>query len=85
MKTALQVKEKMLQVDYGDLDPNPLWTTMTRQRIPVKNMVDTHLLNIIRVLHGRSPIGTRWVGTDERRAWWIEVLTNEAKRRGLLL
>ena len=59
------------------------WTTRERQRVRVYDMADSHLLNTIRVLRGKSPLKTRWSGDPVRRREWLNVMANEAYRRGL--
>jgi hypothetical protein len=46
-------------------------------------MTDSHLLNTIRVLRGKSPIGTTFKCDDVLRREWLNVMANEAYARGL--
>ena len=76
--------------DGGDVDPEPLtrdsiWTTKDKQRVPICCMTDSHLLNTINVLRGKSPIGTKFICDDVRRREWLNVMTNEAYARGLTI
>lgn len=61
------------------------WVTKEHKRIRVYEMEDSHLLNSIRVLRGKSPIGTIWSGDNVRRREWLNVMANEAYARGLSL
>ena len=64
---------------------DPIWVTRDGLRVPVSQMDDRHLLNTIRVLRGHSPIGTTFRCDDVTRRDWINVMANEAYKRGLLL
>ena len=47
-----------------------IWRTQTGKRIAVKDLSDSHLLNIIRCFREMSPLGTKVapsVGPDRRR------------------
>lgn len=64
--------------DLEDYDPTiykdyTIWTTRNGRKIPVKDMSDRHLLNIINMLEGND------LSSVEER--WLEVLTNEYKSR----
>ena len=72
----------------GLTDPEPIsrdsvWTTKDLKRIPIYRMTDDHLLNTIRVLRGKSPLGTTWSGDAVRRRDWLNAMANEAYARGL--
>lgn len=74
--------------DQDDLEPlsrESIWTTKDKQRIPVYQMKDSHLLNTIRVLQGKSPLGTTWSGDAICRREWLNVMANEAYARGLTI
>lgn len=63
-----------------------IWTTATGRRVAIKDMEDSHLLNIIRCFRDMSPHGTRVAPTDPAmRRHWVNALANEAYRRGLTL
>jgi len=66
---------------YGDV----IWRTRIGEEIPVKELRSSHLLNIVRMLKGQSPHGTTFRCDDITRHNWIQILTLEAERRGLLL
>lgn len=67
------------------LSGDVIWTTRERERIAVKNMESSHILNVIRMLKGESPRGTTYRCDDLTRANWIEIMSIEAEKRGLLL
>jgi hypothetical protein len=71
------------ELEEEPLSSDSIWTTKERQRIPIYKMGDSHLLNTIRVLRGKSPIGTTWSGDNVRRREWLNVMANEAYSRGL--
>lgn len=60
-----------------------VWTTRDGKRIAIKDMEDSHLVNTIRVLKGESPIGTRFNTDPVTRRQLLNVMCNEAYRRGL--
>ncbi len=60
-----------------------VWVTQERERVPVVEMTDKHLLCTIRMLRGRSPHGTTWHARPATKQKWLDVLTEEAYRRGL--
>lgn len=61
------------------------WRTMTGEHVRIFAMSDQHLLNAIRVLRNRSPIGTRVVMDDVRRREWSNAMASEAYARGLTI
>lgn len=73
----------------GLLDPEPItrdseWVTRDKKRVRIYEMEDPHLLNTIRVLRGKSPVGTTLTFFDERlRREWLNAMANEAYARGL--
>jgi hypothetical protein len=72
----------------GAYDPEPItrdsvWITKEKRHIPIREMDDHHLLNTIRVLRGKSPIGTRLVIDAVHRCEWLNAMANEAYSRGL--
>lgn len=73
------------QHDEEPLTADSIWVTRDKQRISVRQMTDSHLLNTIRVLRGKSPIGTRFITDPVRRRAWLNVMANEVYARGLTL
>lgn len=73
------------QQDGPEITRESLWRMRDAQEVYVKDMENEHLLNTIRMLQGRSPIGTVFGVVISRRRAWISVMTNEAYRRGLEL
>ena len=67
----------------GPLSRESPWRCKDGAVVFVKDMTDGHLLNTIRVLQGKSPHGTTYKTTEERRKEWTQVMCNEAYRRGL--
>jgi hypothetical protein len=62
------------------------WTTREGIRIHIYDLEDSHLLNIIRCLRGKSPEGTTMMTWDPiRKRDWLNVLANEVYRRGLTI
>jgi hypothetical protein len=59
------------------------WTTREGVVIPIVDLADSHLVNIINMLNHQSPIGTRYHTTAERRTMWLAIINAEAQRRGL--
>lgn len=68
-----------------ELSRESIWRCMDGRRVAIKDMTDSHLLNTIRVLDDRSPVGTVYKCTPERRRQYLNVMANEAYRRGLEL
>jgi hypothetical protein len=55
-----------------------LWRTMDGRVLAVKDMEDSHILNIIRCIRGMSPEGTKVnCGGPTRRREWLNMLANE--------
>lgn len=80
--------EELWWMDDEDYDPEPItrdseWVTRDKKRVPICKMDDSHLLNTIRVLRGKSPVGTTWSGDSVRRREWLNAMANEAYARGL--
>lgn len=61
------------------------WRTKDGKKVQVGLMEDSHLLNTITMLRGRSPIGTKFTTSDVRRRMWLNVMANEAYSRGLTI
>ena len=57
------------------------WRTREGRRVRIADMDDHHLLATIRVLRGKSPIGTTVTVDDVRRRDWINAMANEVYRR----
>lgn len=75
-----------LKADLPDLTvQDPIWRTKDGVDVAVSEMDDSHLLNTVRVLRGISPHGTTFSTTLARRRRWVDVMANEAYRRGLKL
>lgn len=56
------------------------------KRIPVHELEDSHLLNIIRCFRNKSPHDTQVFPRDAvQRREWLNMLANEAYSRGLNL
>lgn len=68
-----------------EITRDSIWTTRTGERIAVKNMTDSHILNTLRVLREMSPIGTKFKTSAVRRRQWVNALANEAYTRSLTL
>jgi len=64
------------------LSRDSFWITKDKQRVRVCDMRDSHLMNTLVMLCGKSPIGTVWHGDNPRE--WLEVMAVEAVRRGLI-
>jgi hypothetical protein len=58
--------------------PYEVWTTLKGEKIPVSQMKDSHLLNVIRMLTQKQA-----AKATPRGAKWLVVMTNEASKRGL--
>lgn len=70
----------------NEITRESIWTTATGKRIAVKDLEDSHLLNIIRCFRAMSPHGTKVAPTNKaRRRAWVNALANEAYARGLSL
>jgi len=70
----------------AEITRDSIWQTKDGQRIAVKNLEDSHLLNIIRCFRNMSPHGTKVMpSTPSRRRMWVNAMANEAYRRGLKL
>lgn len=70
----------------GEITRESVWTTATGRHVKIKDMDDSHLLNIIRCFRGMSPVGTRVAPTHRTgRMKWVNALANEAHARGLKL
>lgn len=74
----------------GQHDSEPItseteWRTKDGQRVRIRDMTDSHLLNTINVLRGKSRKGTTFKTDDVRRREWLNVMANEAYKRGLTL
>lgn len=67
----------------GAITRETIWVTKDRQRIPIKDMADSHLLNCLRVLVGKSPHGTTFKCDPVMRRELLNVMCNEAYRRKL--
>lgn len=65
------------------LNSDSIWTCKDGRRIPIGQMGNDHLLRTIRVLRGKSPIGTKFKTSPERRRKWLNAMANEAYERGL--
>jgi hypothetical protein len=74
-----------VDVDLDSLNRNSSWTTRDGLRIAIKDMADSHLLNAIRVLRRKSPIGTTLRAKPSHRRKWLNALANEAYFRRLHL
>lgn len=74
-------------MEKGDVEitRDSLWRTATGELVAVKDMTDSHLLNLIRVFRNMSPLGTRLKALQEDRMRWVNALANEAYARGLKL
>lgn len=71
---------------YNDrFTSDSIWTTSDGMRVAIRDMSNSHLLNTIRVLRGKSPVGTKFHTDDVRRRQWINAMANEAYARGLTL
>jgi hypothetical protein len=69
-----------------ELTRDTLWRTREGQILRIRDMEDSHVLNIIRCLRNMSPHGTRVnAGDPKRRREWLNFLANEAYARGLEL
>jgi len=69
-----------------EITRDSIWRTAAGKRIAVKDLKDSHLLNIIRCFRNMSPHGTKVFPTDPvQRRLWVNVLSNEAYHRGLSL
>lgn len=75
----------LLDGDEELITRDSIWTARNGQRIAIRDMTDSHLLNAIRVLRNMSPIGTTFKTTDVRRRMWVNAMANEAYARGLWL
>lgn len=73
------------QEDREPIDQDSVWVTREKQHIPIYKMTDHHLLSTIRVLRGKSPLGTTWKGDNVRRRGWLNAMANEAYSRGLTI
>lgn len=74
------------EIIHGEVTRESIWRTMDGQRIAVKDLADSHLLNIIRCFRNLSPHGTRVMpNAPTRRRQWLNMLANEAYARGLKL
>lgn len=71
--------------DRPEITRDSIWRTQTGVRVRIADMADSHLLNTIRVLRGKSPRGTTFRTDDVRRRDWINAMANEAYSRGLAL
>lgn len=71
--------------DPPRLTRDSLWRCKDGRTVRVKDMLNSHLLNTINVLRGKSKRGTEFKTTDERRSEWLNVMANEAYLRGLTL
>lgn len=70
----------------SDITRDSIWVTAEGRRIAVKDLEDSHLLNIIRCFRDMSPHGTKVAPLDvEGRMRWVNALANEAYARGLRL
>lgn len=69
----------------GLITRESLWKTREGVIVAIKDMADTHLLNLIRVLQNRSPHGTIIVYNQISRRRLLNTVANEAYRRGLEL
>lgn len=81
-------REQEWWLEDGQHDPEPItrdsvWVTKDRQHVPISEMTNSHLLNTIRVLRGKSPSGTTWSGDAVHRRGWLNAMANEAYSRGL--
>lgn len=78
MAAGAALYEDMLDSLQANIDKK-VWVTRDGQRIKIKNMEDSHLLNAIRYI--RSELGpnlNRWYFDEQ-----LESLEQEAKKRGL--
>lgn len=76
----------VIERDPDEITREHIWTTATGERIAIKDLKDSHLLNIIRCFRGISLLGTKVAPRDpEGRMRWVNALANEAYRRGLKL
>jgi hypothetical protein len=68
-----------------EITRDSLWRTATGELVAVKDMTDSHLLNLVRVFRNMSPIGTTLKALRADRMRWVNALANEAYARGLTL
>ncbi len=61
-------------LSFGELS----WVTKDGRTIPVRELTDDHLENIMNGLIA----GTLFPGNPFVRAWWMGWMQNEARRRG---
>lgn len=77
---------EMSQPRVDDVTRDSIWRTKDGRLVAIKDMQDSHLLNVIRCFRDMSPHGTKVVAGDAaRRRQWVNALANEAYRRGLSL
>lgn len=62
-----------------------IWTTRDGRHVAVRDMESSHLYNTIRVLKGQSPIGTKYRCDALTRRNWIEIMTHELSKRGVIV
>lgn len=82
----LRYAQELATCGYEDeITRDTAWRTRDGRLVAIRDMTDQHLLNTIRVLRRRSPIGTAFKTSGVRRRRWINAMANEAYERGLSL
>jgi len=65
-----------------DVPEYTVWRTKDGRLVPLVEMTADHLRRAIQVLRGKSPLGTTFRTSADRRVAWVQAMVDELQRRG---